>query len=170
MKDALLDMELSLRGLLRNFGLKLGAVSKGRWEARVRELIAGNAMLEAAAELIRQIDARFDRMDERLYRMEGEADTLIMGLAAQRRSRRSRLHQRGDRLPDPFGGPLDVPVTEMGVAQRHAGAGMTEQAGDHRHRHPVHHRVAGVGVAKVMNSHVLQLGARGCGARGAGDR
>ena len=47
-KDALLDMELSLRGVLRNFGLKLGAVSKGRWEARVRELIAGNAMLEAA--------------------------------------------------------------------------------------------------------------------------
>ncbi len=51
-KDALLDMEFSQRGVLRNFGLKLGAVSKGRWEARVRELIAGNAMLEAAAEPI----------------------------------------------------------------------------------------------------------------------
>ena len=45
-------MELSLRGVLRNFGLKLGRVSKGRWEARVRELIAGNAMLEAASEPI----------------------------------------------------------------------------------------------------------------------
>ena len=51
-KDALTDMELSARGVLRNFGLKLGQVSKGRWEARVRELIAGNAMLEAAAEPI----------------------------------------------------------------------------------------------------------------------
>ena len=51
-KDALIDMELSLRGVLRNFGLKLGPVSKGRWEARVRELVAGNAMLEAAAEPI----------------------------------------------------------------------------------------------------------------------
>ncbi|MDE0277839.1 MAG: IS110 family transposase, partial [Defluviicoccus sp.] len=51
-KEALLDMELSLRGVLRNFGLKLGQVSKGRREARVRELIAGNAMLEAAAEPI----------------------------------------------------------------------------------------------------------------------
>ena len=51
-KDALLDMELSLRGVLRNFGLKLGQVSKGRWEARVREPVAGNAMLEAAAEPI----------------------------------------------------------------------------------------------------------------------
>ena len=45
-------MELSLRGVLRNFGLKLGQVSKGRYEARVRELIVGNAMLEAAAEPI----------------------------------------------------------------------------------------------------------------------
>ena len=49
-KDAIIDMELSLRGVLRNFGLKLGQVSKGRYEARVRELIAGNAMLDAAAE------------------------------------------------------------------------------------------------------------------------
>ena len=50
--DALVNMELSLRGVLRNFGLKLGQVSKGRYEAHVRELIAGNAMLEAAAEPI----------------------------------------------------------------------------------------------------------------------
>ena len=48
-KNAIIDIELSLRGVLRNFGLKIGAVSKGRWEDRVRELIAGNAMLEAAA-------------------------------------------------------------------------------------------------------------------------
>ncbi len=50
--DALLKMECSLRGVLRNFGLKLGRVTKVRYEARVRELIAGNAMLEAAAEPI----------------------------------------------------------------------------------------------------------------------
>ena len=51
-QNALINLELSLRGVLRNFGLKLGRVSKGRWEARVRELIAGNAMLEAASEPI----------------------------------------------------------------------------------------------------------------------
>ena len=51
-KDAIIKMELSLRGVLCNFGLKIGQVSKGRWEARVREAIAGNAMLEAAAEPI----------------------------------------------------------------------------------------------------------------------
>ena len=50
--DAIIRMEISLRGVLRNFGLKLGPISKGRYEARVRELVAGNAMLEAAAEPI----------------------------------------------------------------------------------------------------------------------
>jgi len=59
--DALIDMELSLRGVLRNFGLKLGQVSKGRYEARVRELIAGNAMLEAAAEPILRARAALRR-------------------------------------------------------------------------------------------------------------
>ena len=61
-KEALIAMELSLRGVLRNFGLKLGPVSKGRWEGRVRELIAGNAMLEAAAEPI--LRARTSLRDE----------------------------------------------------------------------------------------------------------
>jgi transposase len=32
--------------VLRNFGLKVGQVSKGRFEARIRELAAGNPMLE----------------------------------------------------------------------------------------------------------------------------
>ena len=49
---ALTNMEMSLRGVLRNFGLKLGQVSRNRYEDRVRELIAGNPMLEAAAEPI----------------------------------------------------------------------------------------------------------------------
>ena len=49
---ALISVELSLHGVLRNSGLKLGQVSKGRYEyeARVRELVADSAMLEAAAE------------------------------------------------------------------------------------------------------------------------
>jgi transposase len=37
----LLDVESDLRGTLRNFGLKVGAVSGGRYDARVRELVEG---------------------------------------------------------------------------------------------------------------------------------
>ena len=46
LQGKLLDVELGIRGLLRGFGLKLGEVSKGRFAARVRELVAGQPMLE----------------------------------------------------------------------------------------------------------------------------
>jgi transposase len=50
LQGKLLDVELSIRGILRGFGLKLGEVSKGRFAARVRELVAGQAMLERVVE------------------------------------------------------------------------------------------------------------------------
>jgi transposase len=43
----LLDVELSIRGILRGFGLKLGETTRSRFAGRVRELAAGQAMLEA---------------------------------------------------------------------------------------------------------------------------
>lgn len=43
-----LSQEVSMRGLLRNFGLKVGAISRGRYEHRIREMADGNSMLEAA--------------------------------------------------------------------------------------------------------------------------
>ena len=50
LQGKLLDVELSLRGILRGFGLKPGEVSKGRLAARVRELVAGQPMLERVVE------------------------------------------------------------------------------------------------------------------------
>lgn len=44
------DIGLSLRGLLRNFGLKLGTASKAGFEGRVRELAGGSPALSAIAE------------------------------------------------------------------------------------------------------------------------
>jgi transposase len=40
------DVELSIRGILRGFSLKVGEVSKGGFAARIRELAAGHEMLE----------------------------------------------------------------------------------------------------------------------------
>jgi transposase len=48
------DVELSLRGLLRNFGLKVGEISKGQFVARVRTLVTGHTMLERVAEAMLQ--------------------------------------------------------------------------------------------------------------------
>src|ERR687883_1594491 len=45
-----LDLEQTLRGLLRGFGLKVGDVSRGKLPARIRELAAGHAMLEKIVE------------------------------------------------------------------------------------------------------------------------
>ena len=42
----LLDIESGIRGVLRGFGLKVGAVSRGRFEARILDLVAGHAMLQ----------------------------------------------------------------------------------------------------------------------------
>jgi len=45
-----MDLEQTLRGLLRGFGLKVGDVSRGKLAARIRELVSGHAMLERIAE------------------------------------------------------------------------------------------------------------------------
>ena len=46
LQGELLDVELSIRGILHSYGLKVGEVSRGRFEARIQELTAGHAMLE----------------------------------------------------------------------------------------------------------------------------
>ncbi|WP_271588810.1 IS110 family transposase [Bradyrhizobium sp. CCBAU 53415] len=47
MLSKVLDMENMILGLLRPFGLKIGGMSVGRFEARVREIMAGKKDLEA---------------------------------------------------------------------------------------------------------------------------
>lgn len=46
----MIALEMSVRGLLRNFGFKVGAISRVRFELRIRELTEGNSMLGAATE------------------------------------------------------------------------------------------------------------------------
>jgi transposase len=46
------DMEMSLRGILRGFGLKVGPTSPRSFEPRVRQLVAGHPTLLAIAEAL----------------------------------------------------------------------------------------------------------------------
>src|SRR5438874_4210739 len=46
------DVEMSLRGILRGFGLKVGGTTPKRFAARIRELVAGHPSLEAIAEAL----------------------------------------------------------------------------------------------------------------------
>ena len=78
-QKAMLDLELSIRGVLRNFGLKIGKISKGRFEERVLELSVGNPMLEAAANPI--LTARRSLRDElagleKLLRAHAKSDPI----------------------------------------------------------------------------------------------
>jgi transposase len=49
-QQGMINLEMSLRGRRRNFGLKVGAISRGRFELRIRELAEGNPMLGLATE------------------------------------------------------------------------------------------------------------------------
>jgi transposase len=64
------DVELSIRGILRGFGLKVGEVSKGRFAARIKELIAGHEMLAAVIGAMPQaregLRAEFVRLHRRM--------------------------------------------------------------------------------------------------------
>jgi transposase len=62
------DVELSLRGLLRGFGLKVGEVSKGQFKARVEELVKGHAMLERIAAAMLQAREALQTEFSKLHR------------------------------------------------------------------------------------------------------
>jgi len=48
-QSKLFDVEMSLRGILRGFGLKVGPTTPKRFAGRIRELVAGHATLEVVA-------------------------------------------------------------------------------------------------------------------------
>ncbi|MCW3477890.1 IS110 family RNA-guided transposase [Limobrevibacterium gyesilva] len=68
LQSKLLDVELSIRGILRGFGLKVGEVSRGRFEARVRELADGHGILEAVIRAMLQARAALWNEFTRLHR------------------------------------------------------------------------------------------------------
>ena len=46
------DVEMSVRGILRGFGLKVGHTTPRSFEGRIRELVSGHAMLEEIADAL----------------------------------------------------------------------------------------------------------------------
>lgn len=64
----LLDVESGIRGVLRGFGLKVGPVSRGRFEARILELVDGNAILETVIGSMLAARASLEAEFKRLHR------------------------------------------------------------------------------------------------------
>lgn len=73
-----IDLELSIRGILRGFGLKVGPVSRGRFEERVRDLAAGQEVVELAVDALLVARAALrretDKLTKRLLRMARQSD------------------------------------------------------------------------------------------------
>jgi len=63
------DLENELRGIVKTFGLKVGVVGKSRFEARVRELVAGDAILEAIVVPVLTARAALRTQYDALHRM-----------------------------------------------------------------------------------------------------
>jgi transposase len=78
------DIEMSLRGILRGFGLKVGPTTPTRFEGRIRELVAGHPSLEAIASgllavrvaLRRELD-RFEKQVRAIARCDTRARLLM---------------------------------------------------------------------------------------------
>ena len=64
----LIDVELSIRGILRGFGLKVGSVTRKGFEARIRELVTGQATLERIAEAMLSARAALKAEYEKLHK------------------------------------------------------------------------------------------------------
>src|SRR5215469_9171589 len=64
----LLDVELSIRGILRGFGLKVGQVTRKTFEARIWELVTGHATLERIAEAMLSARATLQAEYEKLHK------------------------------------------------------------------------------------------------------
>jgi len=64
----LIDVELSIRGILRGFGLKVGQVTRKGFEARIWELVTGQATLERIAEAMLSARATLKAEYEKLHK------------------------------------------------------------------------------------------------------
>ena len=67
------DVEMSLRGTLRGFGLKVGETTPRRFAGRIRELVAGHGTLEVIAEALLAVHGvllrEFNGFDKRVRAM-----------------------------------------------------------------------------------------------------
>ena len=72
-QSKLYDIEMSLRGILRGFGLKVGPTTPKRFARRIEELVAGHATLEVIAKALLAAHAallrEFDMFEKRVRAM-----------------------------------------------------------------------------------------------------
>lgn len=102
-QSKLFDIEMSLRGILRGFGLKVGPTTPLRFAGRIKELVSGHATLEVVAAALLAAHAvllrEFASFERRVRTMVPCAGTPVDVGTRRRRDRRAHLCV-GDRRSD----------------------------------------------------------------------
>ena len=132
-RDKLHDVELSLRGLLRNFGLKVGKTTPRTYEPRILQLVGGHPTLEAIAgamlEVRQTLRRQFNQLDRRVRALarESQCARLLM-----------TTHGVGPVVALDYASALDDPARfkssrkvgcYFGLTQRRYQSGQTDIAG-----------------------------------------
>ncbi len=85
-QSKLYDMEMSLRGILRGFGLKVGPTTPKRFARRIEELVAGHATLEVIAKALLSAHAallrEFDMFEKRVRAIAREDKSARLMMSA----------------------------------------------------------------------------------------
>jgi transposase len=85
-QSKLYDVEMSLRGVLRGFGLKVGRTTPRRFAARIEELVAGQATLEAIASSLLAVHAALLRelsnFEKKIRRMASDDERVRLLMSA----------------------------------------------------------------------------------------
>ena len=154
-QSKLFDVEMSLRGILRGFGLKVGPTTPKRFAGRIKELVAGHATLEVVAEALLAVHAVLLRefngfreagADDGAHRRAGAA----VDVGAGRRRDRGAHLCLGDRRSRP------VQIVEGGGRAFRADAEEVSIGRDRRHRPDQQdRRCFGVRTALYEAAHVI---------------
>jgi transposase len=87
LQSQMLDLQNNIRGVLKNYGLKVGKVSEDGFTARVRELIGGEPALQEAIEPLlearKTLRDQFKEVDRKLHRMAYQDEICRLFMTAQ---------------------------------------------------------------------------------------
>jgi hypothetical protein len=98
LQSKMLDLEMSLRGMLRNFGLKVGPTTPTRFARRIEELVNGHATLETIAKALLAVHAALlHELNGFEKRVRGMARSTVADVGARRRRHRGDDIRGGDR-------------------------------------------------------------------------
>jgi transposase len=140
LKRKFLDIENAIRHSIKTFGLKVGKVSRGQFEARVRDLVAGDPLIAGLTECMLRARAALWQGYLRLHNMVlaiVRRDELCRRRSARWASRHRSMIYSVPPLED--GRSLsqdDVAAAAVGHGDRRAGH--ISMAGDGDVRHPLY--------------------------------